>query len=115
MYDINIARRKQGFVIALIACIVVCSSGCRRSGSPSDMPNCIKNMVLIEVAKDKLAASAKKDIGSSVDEAEVKAFIKDGKIPTCPNGGRYTYNPIGKDPECSIHGSRTAAIMSFEK
>ena len=29
----------------------------------------------------------------------------------CPKGGRYTINPVGKDPACSVHGSLSAATQ----
>ena len=105
----------KGLVITILAGLVYCLYGCRRTDHSSDSPTCIKNMVLIEVAKDKWAAAEKKGDGAAADVAGVNSFLKDGKVPTCPNSGRYIYNSIGADPECSIHGSRTKAIMSFEK
>ena len=29
----------------------------------------------------------------------------------CPQGGRYSINPIGKDPACSIHGTLSAPLQ----
>ena len=42
---------------------------------------------------------------ASAEEAEVLAYIRNKAMPECPAGGPYTWNEIGKDPECSLGGA----------
>ena len=50
--------------------------------------------------------------GETVPEQEVSIYVKNGLSGLiCPKGGRYTIKPLGQEPECSEHGSMSAAIQ----
>lgn len=62
---------------------------------------CVQNLKQIDGAKERWALENKKSSGSAINEAEVKAYIKDG-TPKCPAGGAYTYGAIDTPPVCAI-------------
>lgn len=61
---------------------------------------CINNLRSIAEAKAKWALENKKSTGESCTESEVNAAAR--LKPVCPSGGRYSYNPVGKNPTCSL-------------
>lgn len=72
---------------------------------------CVNNMRMIDSAKEQWAMQENKQDGSEVDTAAVNKFIKGNQTPVCAAGGTYKYNPVGKDPECSKHGSMSNALQ----
>jgi hypothetical protein len=64
---------------------------------------CIGNLHWIAGAKDMLAREQGLKAGSVVTTEAVAAYVVDG-WRDCPAGGKYTLNPIGQNPTCSIPG-----------
>jgi hypothetical protein len=42
------------------------------------------------------------DCDNPTNRAVVNQYVKGNATPQCPEGGTYTYNPLGKNPTCSI-------------
>jgi hypothetical protein len=64
---------------------------------------CINNLHWISGAKEFLAREKDLRPGTAVTVQDVAPYVIDG-WRDCPAGGKYTMNPIGKDPTCSISG-----------
>lgn len=72
---------------------------------------CVNNMRQIDAAKDQTALDHKYQTGAIIPEDQVSKYLKGGLSGmVCPKGGRYTSNPLGKEPECSVHGSMSEAV-----
>lgn len=65
---------------------------------------CINNLRQIEAAKEQWALANKIATGDAVVESGIVEYIKGGKLPRCPQGGKYTLNAIGENVQCSIPG-----------
>ncbi len=89
--------------IAFLAIITIQSAV--KARATSELNACINNMRQIDSAKVHWAMANNKKTGDTVVISEVNEYIKGNRTPPCPSGGRYQYKRIGKDPECSIHGS----------
>ena len=63
---------------------------------------CLKNLRIINSAKEQWAAATGMTNGTEVVIAEVNRYIKGGKTPLCPDHGTYTYGVIGVLPTCSL-------------
>jgi len=74
-----------------------------KARSTAQQNSCINNLRMIDSAKEQWAMAENKADGDPVDEAGIAAYLRDG-IPTCPQGGTYTLNPIGQEPTCSHPG-----------
>jgi hypothetical protein len=59
---------------------------------------CINNLRQIETAKNQWALENRKTTGTPVTAADIAPYIKNGKIPPCPDGGVYTLNNVGDNP-----------------
>jgi len=64
---------------------------------------CINNLVWIVGSKRIVAEEHGLKSGAVVDQQELEKYMT-GEWRSCPAGGTYTINPIGKDPTCSISG-----------
>ena len=72
---------------------------------------CINNMRQLDAAKEQAALEHNYKTGETVSEQQVSEYLKTGFARlVCPKGGRYTINPVGQEPECSEHGSMSAAM-----
>jgi rRNA maturation protein Nop10 len=80
--------------------------------SASARNQCINNMRMIDQAKDGAALEHGLAIGDNVSEQQVSKYLENGFTGlVCPEGGRYTLNPVGKDPQCSVHGKLSQAML----
>jgi len=72
----------------------------------------------IESAKDQYAIEHGLKDGDIVVSANLESYFRLGweKGAMCPCGGKYTINPIGIEPRCSVHSSRSDIEKSdFER
>lgn len=95
-------------VIALLAAISIPAFMQAREASRRSA--CLNNLRSIEFAKEQAAMEHKYKEGETVSEQVVSTFMKrefSGLV--CHKGGHYTINPLGQEPECSEHGSMSAA------
>jgi len=71
----------------------------------SRVARCMNILGLIETTKESARIRLKLTEGETVTLKQLEPFIA-GPWEGCPSGGEYSVNPLGVDPECSIHGSR---------
>lgn len=86
--------------VGLLAGIAIPSFMKARSTSQSNA--CINNLRMLEAAKEQWALENKKAMGDTVMAPGVLKYLGMGRMPICPQGGRYTLNVIGKNARCSI-------------
>lgn len=97
-------------VIGLLAAIAIPSF--MRARDTSQLNACIVNMRALDEAKDQAAQALNCKEGNTVSEGDVSKYLKHGFSGLlCPKNGHYTINPVGKDPECSMHGSLSAPVV----
>lgn len=73
--------------------------------------SCINNLSQIETAKHMVVTEHQHREGAVIPEgqlieylnAELSSFI-------CPKQGAYTVNPVGTEPECSVHGPMSTVM-----
>ncbi len=73
---------------------------------------CVGNMNRIESAKEMVAMQHRYDDGATIPEEKLVEYLPGGLSGlTCPEAGTYTVNPLGTDPECSVHGAMSTAMQ----
>lgn len=65
---------------------------------------CISNLRTIEAAKKRWMQEHGKKEGDTVTAADLAPYLPKGGMPTCPRGGTYTIQPIGRPPTCTQPG-----------
>jgi len=87
------------FVVGIFLAIAIPNyCGSSRSGPGWDANSCINNMRQIDGAINEWALEKGKTNGTVVTANDITNYIKlnrDGKIPPCPSGGKYTYGKVG--------------------
>ncbi|TFH17728.1 MAG: DUF3352 domain-containing protein [Lentisphaerales bacterium] len=68
--------------------------------------SCVNNLRQIDSAKEQWALEQSLSEGDHVDPVGMAQYIRGNRLPSCPQGGIYTINPVGANPECSIPGHR---------
>ena len=70
------------------------------------MNACINNLRQIDAAANEFALEHSKTNGSPInfpdDLTPYIKLTKDGKIPSCPQGGVYSIKKVGEPPTCSL-------------
>jgi Tfp pilus assembly protein PilE len=95
-------------VVGLLAAIAIPSFVKARSTAQTRA--CINNMRMIDAGKEQSALENQYDNGTTVPNGEISKFLQTPvEQMTCVAGGTYTPNPLGSDPECSIHGQMSNA------
>jgi len=65
---------------------------------------CIRNLRLIEGAKELWARDNQKPPGSFPTPADLTGYFPNNTFPVCPDGGTYSVNALGFAPTCSVLG-----------
>jgi Tfp pilus assembly protein PilE len=97
-------------VIGMLAAIAIPSFV--KARSTAQLNACINNMRSIDAAKEQWAMSTEADAGAPIELGPVNEYIKGATTPLCPAQGTYTYDVIGQDPECSVHGTLAAPQLT---
>ncbi|HNQ74940.1 MAG TPA: hypothetical protein PKN95_15250 [Verrucomicrobiota bacterium] len=66
--------------------------------------SCINNLRLLAAATQQWALENGPPANLKPAEPDLVAYLKDGTMPACPAGGKYTLNAVGALPTCSIPG-----------
>lgn len=75
------------------------------SDSPEKRQQCINILRQIDSAKEQFAMANKLGDAAVVQGPAIGAYIRGGwDAVRCPAGGKYTINPVGRDPVCSVPG-----------
>ena len=97
-------------IIGLLAAIAIPSFV--KARETAQINGCINNMRILDAAKEQAALAHAREDGDAIPEAEFSPYIKGGFGGLlCPSQGDYTVNPLGQDPECSVHGELSNAGM----
>ena len=109
--EIAVNQRSYGFtlveimivvaIIGLLAAVAV--PNFVKARTTSQTKACIKNLQMIDGAKETWALETQRGANGPVIESEVNTYIKKG-APICPAGGVYAYHDLGTAPTCTIAG-----------
>jgi hypothetical protein len=61
---------------------------------------CINNLRLIDTAESQWALDHNKKTGAVPTVDDLLPYLKDHRMPECPDGGVYTLHPVGSEPTC---------------
>lgn len=90
-------------VVGMLAAIAIPSFMKARSAAQTHV--CINNLRQIDAAKKAIVLEKKYTDGTSIPDEEVSNSLKNGFGGlVCPRQGQYMTNPVGRDPECTVHG-----------
>lgn len=97
-----------GFVssIGILMAIVIPAASMSRSAA--QQMACKNNLTIITTAKANWVQTKGIPMGAPCDHTAVNSGM--GSIPSCPAKGSYQYNPVGKDPACSLHVAQPAPL-----
>lgn len=65
---------------------------------------CINNLRQIDGARQQWALEHRKTAEAIPTAQDIVPYLKDGVIPACPAGGKYTLNAVNTAPTCSVAG-----------
>ena len=93
-------------VVALIAATAaVLLPSLIRARRTSAFNPCVNFLRMIDAGKEQAALAygwpTGTDCDSPTNKPLVNQYIKGNATPQCPEGGTYTYNPLGVNPVCS--------------
>jgi hypothetical protein len=77
------------------------------SAPASKVNACINNLRLIDSAKQQWALEARKTNTDTPTEDDLRPYLgrgAKGEMPSCPDGGAYTFGAVGEKPTCSVQG-----------
>ena len=69
--------------------------------------SCINNLRLIDSAKQQWALEFKKGANDVPTADDLRPYLgrgPQGELPTCPDGGTYTFGTVNDKPVCSVNG-----------
>jgi hypothetical protein len=89
------------YITFFLVCLAIAIPSFIKARNVCAQNACINNLRCIDSAKEQWALASQKTNGEEVVIAEINRYLKGNTAPVCPQGGTYTYNVIGKNPECS--------------
>ena len=95
-------------IVALAAFIVPCIIRLITTKRINDCDNVLRQ---IDGAKEQYALQhgLPRNGGTIITPDQLAYLMKGGGWTSseCPSGGKYKINPLGTEPECSVHGNRS--------
>jgi hypothetical protein len=88
--------------LAMTAAIAIPSSA--KSRQQAQRAACIANLRQMDQAKALWSTENNRPDGDAVTAADLKTMLPNGRLPVCPQGGRYTLGAVGAKPACSLPG-----------
>jgi prepilin-type N-terminal cleavage/methylation domain-containing protein len=86
-------------IIGLLAAIAI--PNFVRARNTAQKNACINNLRQLDGAKQQWALENKQSDAAVPGDDDVKVYIKNNAMPTCPGGGTYTVGAVNVDPTCS--------------
>ncbi len=100
-------------VIMIPMCAAIAIPSFVKARDVSQRNACSNNMRIIDAGKEAAAMTGNLESGDELSSEQVSnARGTDISTMACPKGGTYSLNPVGEDPECSLHGNLSAASQS---
>lgn len=65
---------------------------------------CYNNLRQLDGAKEQWSLESKATNGANVNTNGVLSYLRENRMPVCPEGGTYSLGRIGENPRCSIKG-----------
>jgi len=90
-----------GLLAVVLIVLILAAISYVRMTSFSCSSACVNNLRQIDSAKEQWALANPGTNGQEAVVSAVNQYIKGRTTPACPEGGIYTYNPIGVPPTCS--------------
>ena len=90
-------------IIGLLASLAIPSF--LKSRQETRRCSCIKNLRLIDHAKEQWATTNSKNNGDPTAATDIQVYLKGNTLPACPAGGTYTLAAVGALPACSLAAS----------
>jgi hypothetical protein len=88
--------------LAMTAAIAIPSFA--KSRQQAQRAACIANLRQMDQAKALWSTENNRPDGDAVTAADLKTMLPNGRLPVCPQGGRYTLGAVGAKPACSLPG-----------
>ena len=111
--DMRIEAHKRQFGFTLVEIMIVIAiigllaaiafPNMVKARTKSQKTACIKNLQMIDGAKEIWALETKRGVNDTVVDSEVNTYIKGG-APLCPASGSYRYNQLTAAPTCTVEG-----------
>ncbi len=104
-------RRHSGFTLVEVMIVVaimgllaaIALPNMVKARTRSQQTVCIKNLQMIDGAKETWALETRRGPGDTVIDTEVDTYIKGG-APVCPTSGVYNYGRLTAPPTCTVAG-----------
>lgn len=96
---------------ALLMCGLI-TAGCESSNKEAEAL-CRNNMRILWGTAESYALENRKDYASMISPADLKPYMKDGRIPLCPLGhNEYSPFTVSQGPRCPNDPAHSAALVS---
>jgi hypothetical protein len=102
-----------GVIVAFVSIILVIAF----MGPPYDRrrlqleTRCWNNLRQLDAATESVALEQAIATNGIVLEARIIAVLPHKTLPKCPEGGRYLFGVVGREPTCSIHSAGIRAKL----
>lgn len=105
-------RKRSGFTLVEIMIVVmiiglllsIAVPQWQRARERSRTVSCMKNLQLIDDAKQHWAMENRMAGTDSPSEADLAPLFLKRSFPSCPSSGTYTIHTVDEQTECSVHG-----------
>jgi competence protein ComGC len=87
-------------ILGLLAAIVV--PAFFKARSSAQRAACIGNLRQLEDAKQCYAMEKRLREGAKIQKKQITPYLHNLQMPTCPAGGKYVVQRLGRDPHCNL-------------